>query len=98
MAELRDIEQDLAERQNAYETAARAWYTAKPEIERERVRAMLSSGASSVAEKRAAGELAALSADGVEHQAEYEALRAVVRVLETRSTICMSLLKAQGRT
>lgn len=97
MQELRDIEQDLARRQNGYETAARAWFSAKPQIERERVKAMLSADANSVAEKRAAGELAALSAEGVEFQAEYESLRAVIGVLESRATICMSILKAQGR-
>jgi hypothetical protein len=34
---------------------------------------------------------------GRDEEAEYEAIRAVVRVLETRANIGMALLKAQGR-
>lgn len=97
MSRLTDIERDLAGRQNAYEAAARDWFTARREIEREKARALLSADEKSVTEKRARAELASLTADGFEHEAEYEALRAVIRVLETRATICMSILKAQSQ-
>ena len=98
MARLESIEHDLAIRQNALENAAREWFTAKREIERERARALLSSEASSVTEKKAQAEIAAGGHEGIEFEAEYEALKSVVRVLETRATVCMALLKSQGRT
>lgn len=97
MVRLDGIERDLAIRQNAYESAARGFYTYKREIERERARALLSAPQSSVTEKRAHAELEAYGVDGASYEAEYEALKAVIRVLEARSMICCALLKAQGR-
>lgn len=97
MDRLAQIEYDLALRQNGYEAAARDWYAAKRDIERARAEALLSAEDKSVTEKKARAELAALSQPGVEHEAEYEAYKAVLRVLEARSIICTSLLKAQGR-
>lgn len=99
MQKLVEIEADLANRQNAYESAARGWYTAKRDIEKEKATALLgATDEKSVTEKKARAELSSYSVEGAEHEAEYEALKAVVRVLETRATICQSLLKAQGRS
>lgn len=96
MHRLVGIENDLAVRQNALEAAARGWYTAKREVERTKAVALLSSDEKSVTEKKAHAEIASHSVEGAECEAEYEALKAVVRVLETRATVCQSLLKAHG--
>lgn len=98
MDRLARIENDLATRQNVYEAAARGWYAVRRDVERAHAMALLGSLAGSVAEKKAEADLAGLAVEGVERQDEYEALKAVIRVLETRGTICMSILKAQGRT
>lgn len=94
---LGEIERDLAVRQNGYEATARSWYEAQREIRRAHATALLSSEKSSVAEKRAEADLAAVAAEGSEHEAAYEAAKAVIRVLEQRSMILMALLKSQGR-
>lgn len=95
---LSSIENDLANRQNAFEAAAGAWYTAQREMKRQAAHALLGSKASSVTEKRAQADLAAYDVEGSAQEAEYESLKAVIRVLETRATVCMSILKAQGRS
>lgn len=94
---LLQIEHDLAVRQNSYEHVAGAWYRAQREIKKAWATALLSSTASSVTEKKAEADLAAQVVDGAEHEAEYEATKAALRVLEQRSMICMALLKSQGR-
>jgi hypothetical protein len=98
MARLAEIDNELAIRQNAYENAARTWFKAQREIARVKARALLTSEKASVTEKKAEGDLAAYDVEGAASEAEYEALRAVVRMLEVRSTIGMSILKAQGRS
>lgn len=98
MTRLLAIERDLAGRQNGFESAARDWYHAQREIKKTAAEALLGSTKSSVTEKKAQADLAGLACDGAEHEAEYEAIKAVVRVLETRANICMSILKAQGRS
>lgn len=97
MATLTAIERDLANRQNAYESAARDWYQAQREIKRKAAHALLNSTRSSVAEKRAEADEAAYDVESSAREAEYEALKAVIRVLEQRSMICMAILKSQGR-
>ena len=97
MDRLAEIENDLAERQNLYEAAASRWYVARREIERTRARALLTATEDSVTEKKARADLAAYNVEDAASEAEYEALKAVIRVLETRATIGMSILKAQGR-
>lgn len=97
MQRLEAIERDLAERQNLYESAAQRWYDAKRWIEKQRAKALLSSDESTVAEKRAQADLAAFDVEDATSEAEYEALKAVIRVLETRATVLQSLLKAHGR-
>ena len=96
MARLEAIEQDLAARQAALEAAARAWFMAKRQREHDRAVAFLSADGATVAERNALADQAT-ALDGREAEAEWEALRAVVRVLDTRATIGMGVLKAQGR-
>lgn len=98
MSRLAAIENDLALRQNSYESAAGRWYGAKRDIEKTKATALLTADEKTVAEKRARGELAAYDVEGAVYEAEYESLKAVIRVLEQRGMILMALLKAQGRT
>ena len=95
MARLEAIESDLAVRQNAWESAARKWFGIQGDLRKEWATAFLTAEGNST-EKRAAADKATAGRGGPE-QAEYEAIRAVVKVLETRATIGMSILKAQGR-
>jgi len=97
MHRLTQIEHDLAERQNSYERAAGNWYAAQREIKKAHAIALLSSTKPSVTAQKAEADIAALASAGVEYEAEYESLKAVIRVLETRSMICMAILKSQGR-
>lgn len=93
---LEQIEKDLAMRQNIYEAAARRWFGAKREIERAKAVALLTAEGNTTV-RRSAGIAAAYDVDGAESEAEYEALKAAIGVLEARAMICMSILKAQGR-
>lgn len=95
MERLADIENDLALRQNALEAAAMDWYRAKRDKEHQRAIEFLSAEGT-VAERQTIADRAT-ALDGKEEEALYESLRAVVRTLETRATIGMALLKAQGR-
>lgn len=92
---LEAIEQDLETRQGALESAAMNWYRAKRDKEHARAVAFLSADGTVAVRSAIADRETAL--DGKEAEAEYEALRAVVRTLETRATIGMAILKAQGR-
>ena len=97
MEGLASIEADLAMRQNNFEEVARQWYVAQREIGRRKAQALLASDAKSVTAAKAEGELAAYDVEGAASEAEYESLKAVIRVLEQRAMIGMALLKAQGR-
>jgi hypothetical protein len=97
MRKLAEVEADLAERQNSFETSTGNWYTAQREIKRAHAIALLSSDEKSVTEKKAHADIAATACEGSLYEAEYEALKAVIRVLEQRSMILMALLKSQGR-
>jgi hypothetical protein len=102
MARLAAIEEDLATRQGEYEEAAgerarliRDWEKrlamARPQVK----------GSDADARKAAALVMAAEQDDLYERltdaESRFEALKAVSRVLETRSAIGMSILKSQGR-
>lgn len=92
---LEAIEKDLASRQNAYESSAREWIKGKRDREKARAVAFLKAkGTVAAREAEADAETCLIAA---EHEAEYEAIRAVVRVLEARASIGQSLLRAQGR-
>jgi hypothetical protein len=95
MTRLDAIERDLADRQNALEAAARAWFVAKRQRDHDHAVAFLAAEGPVAQRKAVADRETAL--DGREAEAEWEALRAVVRTLETRSTIGMALLKSHGR-
>ena len=95
IARLEEIEADLAVRQNTFEVAARAWFIAKREKEKARAIAYLKATGTVAAREAIADEQTAL--DGVTEEAEYEAIKAVVRVLETRASIGQSILRSQGR-
>lgn len=95
MARLAEIEDDLASRQNALERAGMAWFKAKRDREHARAVAFLQADGT-VAERTALAE-SRTALDGKTEEAEWEALKAVVRVLEARASIGQSLLKAQGR-
>jgi hypothetical protein len=63
--------------------------------EKERFRAKEFIGASgTVAERQAIADYQTATL-GMEQEAEWEALRAVVRTLETRASICQSLLRVE---
>lgn len=92
---LEQIEADLAERQNFFEDAAMEWFKAKRDKERARADAFLRA-VGTVAERNAeADRETALM--GVEAEAQYEAMKAVTRVLETRASIGQSILRSQAR-
>lgn len=95
-ARLSDIDNDLAVRQNAFESAARNWYRAKRDREHDRAVAFITA-TGTVAERNAVAE-AETARIGSDAEAEFEAIKAVVRVLETRANIGMSLLRSQGRS
>lgn len=90
-----EIEEDLAERETALGDAARKWFIAKRDRERHRAEVFLASEGT-VAERQAHADMAT-AMDGKEAEAEWEALRAVTRTLETRASIGQSLLKTYGR-
>lgn len=92
---LEEIETDLASRQNELESAALDWYRGKREREKARAEAFLAAEGT-VAERNAIADktTALLFA---EDEAKYEAQKSVVRVLETRANIGMSVLRSQSR-
>jgi len=93
---LEEIDNDLALRQNTYETAARGWITAKRDKEHHRAVEFIKAEGT-VAERNAIADRES-SMDGKLEEAEYEALKAVVRVLETRASIGQSILRSMSRT
>lgn len=92
---LEAIDADLAKRQQLLEDAARGWFSAKRDREKAIATTFLTTDGT-VAERKAHADRAHAT-DGAPEEAEYEAIRSVCRVLETRSTIGMALLKAHGR-
>lgn len=95
MARLDAIEADLAIRQNTLEVAAAAWFRAKRD--REKAYALEYLHAEGTVDARKAEAIKATALIGVECEAEFEAVRAVVRVLDTRAAIGMSLIRAMSR-
>jgi hypothetical protein len=92
---LEAIDRDLANRLPELEAAALAWFRAKRDREKARAEVFLTTQGT-VAERSAHADRATVTI-GVDDEARYEALKAVVRVLEARSMIGLGLLKAQGR-
>ena len=94
-ARLEEIEHDLALRQNTLEAAAWTWFKVRRDKEREWAKAYIAASGP-VHERKAHADLA-VATIGVTEEAEYEAVKAVVRLLEARATIGQSLLRSQGR-
>lgn len=92
---LEQIERDLAIRQNALEAAALAWFRAKRDKDKQWAQAYIA--AEGPAHERKAKADLAVTSIGVIEEAEWEAIKAVVRTLETRASIGQSLLRSQGR-
>lgn len=102
LARLAEIETDLAERQNAYEEAAGAKFRLVRDWEKRlAIASAHAKGGDANARKQAALVIAASQDDLYDRltdaESEYAAVHAAVRVLETRSTIGMAILKSQGR-
>lgn len=95
MARLTEIERDLAVRQNELEDAAMGWYRKKRD--REYDWSVAFAAAEGTDMKRRATATRESARVGAEEEGHWEGLRAVVRVLETRATIGMALLKYQSR-
>lgn len=95
LAGLEKIERDLAQRQVTLESAATDWFKAKREREHDRAVQFLGA-VGTVAERNAIADRETAMNDS-EKEALWEALKAVVRVLETRASILQSVLRAQGR-
>jgi hypothetical protein len=101
-ARLQEIEAELAVKQNEMETAALAFYRSKREREKSRADEFIAATVKGDGKTRTIAERNAIADQrtalkGVEEEARWEGLRAVVRTLEARATIGASLLKAQGR-
>jgi glycine/D-amino acid oxidase-like deaminating enzyme len=92
---LEAIEHDLSERERELYDAAMEWFKKKRDLEHDRAVAFLA--AEGTVAERQAKAARDNSSIGKDEEATYEAIRAVVRVLETRANIGMALLKAQGR-
>lgn len=93
---LQELEQDLADRQNLYERAAEKWYRVLREREHKHaIEFMKAEGQITERKEKARQETALI---GMIEEAEYEGLKAAIRVMEQRAMIGMALLKSAGRT
>ena len=95
MARLQEIEQELAVRQNQFEAAAAEYVRLKRDKEHARATAFLKA-TGTVAERQAKADLAAVLI-GAEAEGLFEGLKGVMRVLDTRAAVGMSILKGQMR-
>lgn len=92
---LQELEQDLGNRQNLYAEAAEKWHRILRDREhRHAVEFMRAEGSVTERRERARQETALI---GMAEEAEYEGLRAAIKVMETRAMIGMALLKSAGR-
>lgn len=91
---LQQIEEDLGHRQNAYASAAENWYRILRTREHEHAVEFMKAEGQVTERKQQAAERTALI--GMAEEAEYEGLKAAIRVMEARATIGMALLKAAG--
>ncbi len=92
---LEELDKNLAMLQNTVEEAAFNWFMAKRERERAHASAFLTAKGSIAARHAIADVEVTL---GVEEEAIWEAKRALLKVLETRSNVAMAILKSQGRS
>lgn len=94
-ARLEAIDQDLAILQNEIEEAAWSWFRAKHKREQATAEAYLRAEGS--VETRKAIANVQTACQSMEEEAAWEAKKAKLRTLETRSTVGASILKSQGR-
>lgn len=94
---LQELEQDLGDRQNAYANASEKWHRALREREYQHALAFMQASGSTVTERKEQARVATALL-GITEEAEYEGLRAAVKVMETRAMIGMALLKSAGRS
>lgn len=104
MNRLSQIEDDLAERQNAYEDAADELARATRAFNLRFAQAMVVAQGGSEKTREAQALIAVAAAeDGVYErltnaEAAYKALKAAIGTMESRATIGQSILRAQGRS
>ena len=94
MERLEDLDRDLAARQLVFEQAALSWYQIKRDREHAEAVAFIKANGPMDLRKAVSKQEAALI--GKQEEALYEALKAVMRTIETRVGIGQSLLRAQG--
>jgi hypothetical protein len=99
---LEEIDRDLSERQNSYETAAGDRARLIRDWEKRLAVCMRTAKGSDANARKASALVAATGQDDLyerltDAEGRFEALKAVSRVLEVRSAIGMSVLKSQGR-
>jgi hypothetical protein len=92
---LEEIDGALARKQNLLEESALAWFRTKRDREKSWAEVFIRTQGT-VADRKAAADLATADV-GWEDEGRWEALRASVRVLDTRASIGMSILRAQSR-
>jgi hypothetical protein len=95
-AKLEAIETEMAERQNFLEAAALDHWRSKREKEKARAEEFLKAEGTVAVRAALADHATALI--GMEYEARWEGLKAVMRTLDTRAAIGMSLLRSQGRS
>ena len=101
---LEQIEQDLAERQNDYEKAAKDRARYIRDWEKRLLIAQKTAHGPNAEVRKATAFVAAIEVDDGElyqnltdAESEYDAIRVAVKVMEDRATIGQSILKSQGR-
>lgn len=99
---LEEIEKDLAERQNRYETAAGERARLIRDWEKRLAIHGKTAKGTSADVRKATAQAAAMEQDDLfdrlsDAENRYDALRVAVKVLEVRATIGQSILRAQGR-
>jgi hypothetical protein len=99
---LEEIERDLAERQNQYETAARDKARLVRDWDYRFALCMARASGSNEATRKAHALIAAIEQDDLyerlkDAEARFESLRAVIGTLEKRLMIGLGILRSQGR-
>lgn len=102
MARLAEIENDLAQRMNDYESAAGDRARLIRDWEKRLAIARKVAKGNDAESRKAAALVSAADQDDLyqrlqDAESTYEACKVVTKVLETRATIGMSILRAQGR-
>lgn len=102
MQRLADIETDLGTRQGDYETAADDRARLVRDWEHRLAVCMATAKGPNADSRKANALLTAIEKDNLyerlrDAEARFEACKVVVRTLETRATIGMSILRSQGR-